>query len=160
MSRRRSARLALLLAAGPAPLAAQGPVIIEGGFHGTATVGDSLRLGAIVGPRLALRTLGGTRGAVSFGAGLQGDSATARAEGAVEYQLSPRGAGRVGVYFGGGLAGVVGAGRGGYLLLYVGLERSPGLPRGWAIEAGIGGGFRVRAAYHWRHFPRGWRPQR
>ncbi|HEV8598624.1 MAG TPA: hypothetical protein VGQ69_04635 [Gemmatimonadales bacterium] len=162
MSRRRFARLALLLAAGPTPLAAQGrgPVIIEWGFHGTATVGDSLRLGAIAGPRLALRTVGGTRGAVSFGAGLQGDSATARAEGAVEYQLSPRRAGRVGVYFGGGLAGVVGAGRGGYLLLYVGLERSPGLPSGWAVEAGIGGGFRVRAAYHWRHFPKGWRPQR
>jgi hypothetical protein len=160
VSRRRSARLALLLAAGPLPLAAQGPVIIEWGVHGTATVGDSLRLGAIVGPRLALRTPGGTRGAISFGAGVQGDSATARAEGAVEYQLSSRAAGRVGVYFGGGLAGVVGAGRGGYLLLYVGLERSPGLPSGWAIEAGIGGGFRVRAAYHWRHFPRGWRPQR
>ncbi len=160
MSRRRCARLALLLAAGPVPLAAQGPVIIEWGVHATATVGDSLRLGGIVGPRLALRTPGGTRGAISFGAGVQGDSATARAEGAVEYQLSSRAAGRVGVYFGGGLAGVVGAGRGGYLLLYVGLERSPGLPSGWAIEAGIGGGFRVRAAYHWRHFPRGWRPQR
>ena len=162
MSRRRSSRLLLLLGAVPAPLVAQGPVIIEWGAHATTTIGggEGAHVGIVAGPRLALRTLGGTRGAVSFGAGVRGDSATARAEGAVEYQLSPRGAGRTGIYFGGGLAGVVGAGRGGYLLLYVGLERSPGLPGGWAIEAGLGGGFRIRGAYHWRRFPKGWRPQR
>ena len=114
----------------------------------------------MAGPRLGLRTPGGTRGAVSFGAGFQGDSVSARAEAAVEYQLASRRAGRMGVYFGGGLAGTVGGGRGGFLLIYAGVEQSPGLPSGWAIEAGLGGGFRLRLAYHWRHFPRGWQPQR
>ena len=152
--------LALLLALRPGRLPAQGPIIVEWGVHGTATVVDSFRVGLVAGPRLALRTLGGTRAAVSFGAGIRGDSATARAEAAIEYQLSSRAVGRSGIYFGGGVAGVVGAGRGGYLLLYVGLERSPALPGGWAIEAGLGGGFRMRAAYHWRRFPRSVRPAR
>lgn len=134
-------------------------MIIEWGVHSTATIGSSWRVGVIAGPRFGLRTPGGTRGVVSFGAGVRGDSATARAEAAIEYQLSPRRAGHMGVYFGGGLAGVVGGGRGGYLLLYVGIEGSPGLPRGLAIEGGLGGGFRIRGAFHWRHFPRGWRPQ-
>jgi hypothetical protein len=160
VSARRVGALALLLASLPICLAAQGPVIVEWGAHATATVVGNNRIGLLAGPRLALRTFGGTRAAVSFGAGIEGDSATARAEAAVEYQLSPRAVGRLGVYFGGGLTGVVGAGRGGYLLLYVGLEKSPGLPEGWAIEAGLGGGFRIRAAYHWRRFPRSWRPER
>ena len=154
--------VALLFALAPAGLPAQGvgPVVIEWGVHATVTAVDSSRIGAGAGPRVALRSLGGTRAAVSFAAGVLRDSLNARAEAAVEYQLSPRRAGRLGIYFGGGLTGVVGAGRGGYLLLYVGLENSPGLPGGWALEAGLGGGFRVRAAYHWRKFPRGWRPQR
>jgi hypothetical protein len=145
----------LCLVAPPLPLLrleAQGPVIIEWGAHATFTAGDSLRPGLIAGPRLGLRTPGGTRGVVSFGAGFQGDSASARAEAALEYQLTPRAAG-MGLYFGGGLAGVVGGGRGGFLLLYLGIEQAPGRRRGWALEAGLGGGFRVRAAYHWRRFP-------
>jgi len=158
VNHRHRALCALLLAA-PARLVAQGPVIIEWGLHSTATIGSSWRVGAIAGPRFGLRSLGGTRGVVSFGAGVRGDSATARAEAAIEYQLSPRRASGMGVYFGGGLAGVVGAGRGGYLLLYVGIEGAPGLPKGLALEGGLGGGFRIRGAYHWRRFPRGWRPQ-
>lgn len=158
MNPRRRACLALLLAV-PARAVAQGPVIIEWGVHGTATIGSSWRVGVLAGPQFGLRTLGGTRGVVSFGLGARGDSAMARAEAAVEYQLAPRRSRGMGIYFGGGLAGVVGAGRGGYLLLYVGMERAPGLPSGLALEAGLGGGFRFRAAYHWRRFPRGWRPQ-
>lgn len=144
--------------AGTAP--AGRTVIVEWGAHATAIVADSLRLGILGGPRLALRAPGGTRGALSLGIGVLGDSAIARVEGAVEYQVAPRAAGRLGVYFGGGLAGVAGAGRGGYLLLYVGLESSPGLRSGWAVEAGLGGGFRIRGAYHWRRFPKNWQPQR
>ena len=159
MSYRRFGLLVLLWWQ-PVRLQAQGPVVVEWGLHATATVVDSTRVGLFAGPRLGLRTLGGTRGVVSLGLGVRGDSASARAEAAIEYQLSPRAVRHPGVYFGGGLAGVVGAGRGGYLLLYVGLEQGPGSPAGWAVEAGLGGGFRLRAAYHWRHFPRGWRPQR
>jgi len=135
-------------------------VILEWGIHATAVVADSARLGMVGGPRLAVRAAGGTRGALSIGVGVLDDSATARVEGAVEYQVAPRAAGRVGVYFGGGLAGVAGASRGGFLLVYVGVESSPGLRSGWAIEAGLGGGFRIRGAYHWRRFPRGWQAQR
>jgi hypothetical protein len=143
---------------------AQGPVF-EWGLHATASVrGTETGIlngpAAIVfGPRGAIRTLGSTRIAASVGAGTLGARLTGRGELALEYLLSPRASGRVGVYLGGGLAGVVGEGKGGYLLGYVGLERSPGLGGGWTVEAGLGGGFRVRVAYHWRRFPAGWRPQ-
>lgn len=131
--------------------------VLEYGPQGTLIIADSTRLGLVAGPRFGLRTAGGTRGTVSFGAGVLGDSATARIEGAVEYQLVPRARGRPGFYFGAGLTGVVGAGRGGYLLLFVGLEQSPGYGGGWAVEAGLGGGIRIRGAWHFRRFPAGWR---
>jgi hypothetical protein len=146
--------------AGPVGLAAQarpgspiGSLVFEWGPQGTLTIADSVRFGFVGGGRLALRTRGGTRGSVSFGMGVLGDSLSGRFEGAVEYQLAPRARGKPGFFFGGGLAGVVGAGGGGYLLLFVGLEQSPGGGNGWAIEAGLGGGIRVRAAYHFRRFP-------
>ena len=118
--------------------------ILEFGPQGTLTIADSMRFGFVAGPRFAVRTPGGTRGSLSFGAGVLGDSATARIEGALEYQLAPRARGRPGFYFGGGLTGVVGAGRGGYLLLFVGLEQSPGyLP---AFGPRFGGLRRTRTA--------------
>ena len=164
--RRRAWTLALSL---PALLAtsagAQWRPVFEWGLHGTGGVRGTDSgvadgpLSLVVGPRGAIRTLGSTRIALSIGAGPHGDELAARGEAAIEYLLSPRAAGRPGVYLGGGLAGVLGGGKGGYLLAYVGVERSPGLPSGWALEAGLGGGFRVRLAYHWRKFPRGWRAQ-
>lgn len=130
-----------------------------GGIRGTDTGMADGPASLVVGPRGAIRTLGSTRIVLSIGAGTHGEALTARGEAAIEYLLSPRAARRPGVYLGGGLAGVLGEGKGGYLLAYVGVERSPGLPGGWALEAGLGGGFRVRLAYHWRKFPRGWRAQ-
>lgn len=151
----------LLLGCLTAPLAAQRQgMVFEWGVHSTASATTDGPIGLVAGPRLAVRTMGGTRLALSLGAGFRGDRSSGRGEAALEYVLAPRGAGRTSVYLGGGLAGVVGGGKGGYLMAYVGLERSPGLPAGWALEAGLGGGFRIRAAYHWRHFPRGWRPQK
>ena len=150
----------VLLVAPLSGLSAQLPaIILEGGLHGTMTIVDSGRVGLVAGPRIAFRTFGGTRVAVSVGVGFRGDSASVRGEAAVEFVLAPRAAHRFTVYFGGGVAGVVGGGRGGYLLLYAGLEGSPGLPKGWAFEVGLGSGFRFRVAYHWRRFPPGWRPQ-
>ncbi len=144
------------------PLAGQGSpgssLVFEFGPQGTLTIRDSLRFGVTAGPRIALRTLGGTRGSLALGAGVLGDSLSGRIEAAVEYQLAPRARGRPGIYFGGGLTGVAGAGSGGYLLLFVGLEQSPGSGGGWAVEAGLGGGLRIRAAYHWRRFPGGAAP--
>ncbi|HEV8150661.1 MAG TPA: hypothetical protein VGP61_10800, partial [Gemmatimonadales bacterium] len=94
----RRAGVGLLLALVPLRLVAQGPIIIEWGLHGTVAIVDSLRAGVVVGPRLGLRTLGGTRAVASFGVGVRGDSAMARAEAAIEYQLSPRRAGKAAVY--------------------------------------------------------------
>ena len=152
----------LLAVGGSRPAAAQsagagppGSLILELGPQATFTIGDSVRFGLVAGPRFALRTAGGTRGSLALGAGIVGDSLSGRIEGAVEYQLAPGARGRPGIYFGGGLTGVLGGGRGGYLLLFVGLEQSPGGGSGWAVEAGLGGGFRIRGAYHWRKFPRG-----
>jgi hypothetical protein len=157
---------ALLLGFAPvAPLVAQGappaphPWILEWGVHGTLLIADSSRIGLVGGPRFAVRTLGGTRGSVALGAGVLGDSLSGRIEGAIEYQLAPRARGKPGFYVGGGLVGQVGAQRGGYLLLFVGLEQSPGDRGGWALEAGLGGGIRLRGAWHWRRFPRGWAPR-
>lgn len=161
MTGRSGAGVLLLLAVGSTSLAAQGGArVLEWGAHATfSAVGNNVAA-LVVGPRGAIRTIGSTRVAVSLGMGIRGDSLTGRGEAALEYLLAPRAAGRLGVYVGGGLTGILGAGRGGYLLVYVGVERSPGLPRGWALEAGLGDGFRLRAAYHWRRFPLGWRPEK
>jgi hypothetical protein len=164
--RRRAGLIVCVVLALPPPrAAAQRRPVFEWGLHSTAGfrgTDDGIANGPVslvFGPRGAIRTLGSTRIALSIGAGTHGNELTARGEAALEYLLSPRGSRGWGVYLGGGLAGVVGGGKGGYLLTYVGLERSPGLPDGWAFEAGLGGGFRLRAAYHWRRFPPGWRAQ-
>jgi len=155
----------LVLALFPPQASAQRRPVFEWGLHGTIGIrgtDDGIANGPVAvlfGPRGAVRTLGSTRIVLSIGAGTHGNELSARGEAALEYLLSPRASRRWGVYLGGGLAGVVGGGEGGYLLTYIGLERSPGLPDGWAFEAGFGGGFRLRAAYHWRRFPAGWRPQ-
>jgi hypothetical protein len=149
----------------PFPVAAQWRPVFEWGLHstvgihGTESGSANGPVALVLGPRGAIRTLGSTRISLSVGAGTHGDRLTARGEAAIEYLLSPRASDRLGVYLGGGLAGVLGGGKGGYLLAYVGVERNPGLPAGWALEAGLGGGFRIRVAYHWRRFPRGWRAQ-
>ncbi len=159
--RRSGAWTLLWLGCSAVPVAAQRQGgVLEWGVHGTVTASTTGPIGLVVGPRVALRSFGGTRVALSLGAGFRGNRSSARGEAAVEYLLTPRAAGRTSVYLGGGLAGVVGGVRTGYLMAYAGLERSPGLPAGWAFEVGLGGGFRIRAAYHWRSFPRGWRPQK
>ena len=158
---RSGAQALLMLGCSAAPLAAQRQgMVLEWGVHSTVTASTGGPIGLVAGPRLALRSVGGTRVAFTVGAGFLGGRGSGRGEAALEYVLTPRAAGRTSVYLGGGLAGVVGGGKGGYLLVYGGIERSPGLPAGWAVEAGLGGGFRIRAAYHWRRFPRGWRPQK
>jgi hypothetical protein len=159
-ARRPGALALLLLGCSAAPLAAQRQgMVLEWGVHGTVTASTDGPIGLVAGPRLALRSFGGTRMALSVGAGFRGDRASARGEAALEYVLAPRAQRRTSVYLGGGLAGVLGGGKGGYLMVYAGVERSPGLPAGWAVEAGLGGGFRMRAAYHWRRFRRAAAPK-
>jgi hypothetical protein len=66
------------------------------------------------------------------------------------FLLSPGKRSGPGFYFAGGLAGVTGEVTRGYLVLTMGLEDRPGAGSGWAVEAGIGGGFRVGLGYRWR----------
>jgi hypothetical protein len=133
---------------------------IEGGVHATATGVLDGPVGIVAGPRFAVRTLGSTRVSLSVGAGVRGGEGSARGSFALEYLLAPRAAGRLGFYVGGGLVGVEGNGKGGYVLTYIGAEQSPGRKGGWAVEAGLGSGFFVRMAYHFRRLPRGWRAER
>lgn len=133
---------------------------IEGGIHATATAVLDGPVGVVAGPRFAVRTLGSTRVVLSLGAGVRDSVGSARGTFALEYLLAPRAAGRLGFYVGGGLVGVVGGGKGGYVLTYIGAEQSPGRKGGWAVEAGLGGGFMVRVGYHFRRLPRGWRAER
>ena len=158
--RRSGATLGLLWCLAAGGLHAQGHALVfESGLHLTLiTASDSGVTPLLVGFRAALRTTGATRVSISGATGLLEMGSTARGEIAAEYLLAPRAAGKIGVYVGGGLAGVIGEGRGQFLLAYVGLEKSPGLKSGWALEAGMGGGFRLRAAWHWRKFPKGWQP--
>ncbi len=160
------ARLTLAVAAGawsaaPPSLAAQQPgSFLDLGVHSTATAVLDGPVGIVVGPRLAIRTMGSTRAAFSLGAGVRDGEGSARGTFSLEYLLTPRAAGRLGVYVGGGLLGVLGNGNGGYLLAVVGAEQSPGRRGGWSVEGGIGSGFHLRLAYHWRRLPGGWRAER
>jgi hypothetical protein len=71
------------------------------------------------------------------------------------FHLAPEERRKPGFYLAGGIAGVVGAVRRGYLVLTAGLESDPAGGSGWAIEAGIGGGVRLGLGYRWRRFSRG-----
>ena len=150
----------LLGGAADAVSAQEQGVFLEGGVHATATAVLDGPAGLVAGPRFAIRTLGNTRVALSVGAGMRGGEGSARGSFALEYLLAPRAVGRLGFYVGGGLVGVVGNGKGGYVLTYVGAEQSPGRRGGWAVEAGLGGGFFLRLGYHVRRLPRGWRAER
>ena len=129
--------------------------VFETGLHATTTVVIDGPAGLVAGPRFAIRSPSAMRFALSLGGGVRDGEATGAGTLTVEYLLTPRVIGRLGIYAGGGLAGVVGNGEGGYLLAYIGAERSPGAGSGWALEAGVGGGIRVRLAYHWRRLPAG-----
>jgi hypothetical protein len=54
------------------------------------------------------------------------------------------------VYAAGGVAAVGGPVERGYIVLTLGMEQHPGLPTGWFVEAGIGGGARLALGYRWR----------
>lgn len=110
----------------------QDPLLATGGLYG------------------ALRTTRRTRLALTAGAGgVDGDFAV-RAEALGHFLLNPAARGKPGVYAGAGVALVAGPEEQGYVVLLVGAEGSPGGRSGWAVEAGLGGGFRVTAGYRWR----------
>ena len=100
----------------------------------------------------ALRVSRRTRLAGYLGAGVSDDRLAWRGELLGHFLLSPDEPRRPGFYLGAGLAAVEGAVSRGYLVLTAGLEGRPAGASGWALEAGVGGGFRVNIAYRWRWF--------
>jgi hypothetical protein len=102
----------------------------------------------------AWRTSGRTRLSASLGLGTADGDLAWRAEALGHFLLSPDERRRPGFYVAGGIAGAGGPVSRGYLVLTLGLEQRPQARSGWALEAGIGGGFRIAAGYRWR-FPAG-----
>jgi hypothetical protein len=99
-----------------------------------------------------VRTTRRTRIAFTAAAGSAGGAFVARGELLGHFLLSPASR-TVGLYGGGGLAGLAGdGGEEGFLVLLIGLEHAPGGPSGWYVEGGLGGGVRVAAGYRWRWF--------
>jgi hypothetical protein len=132
----------------PAPVLAQGR---ELGFGAIGTVSDpALAVGSLYA---ALRTSSRTRVSGSLGVGVSGDELAWRGELLGHFLFSPEDRRKPGFYFAGGVALVDGPFRRGYLVLTLGLEARPSGSSGWAVETGVGGGFRLAVGYRWRWFP-------
>ncbi|HEX6089435.1 MAG TPA: hypothetical protein VFZ13_04660 [Gemmatimonadales bacterium] len=122
----------------------------ELGMHAVFTAQEpELFAGGVYG---GVRTTRRTRIAVTAAAGSAGGEFVARGELLGHFLLSPASQ-NIGLYGGGGLAGIAGDGREqGFLVLLIGLEHAPGGASGWYVEGGLGGGMRVAAGYRWRWF--------
>lgn len=121
----------------------------ELGLHGVFTAQDEeLLAGGVYG---ALRTTRRTRLAATAAAGSAGGEFVLRGELLGHFLLSPTSR-SLGVYGGGGIAGIAGAGEEGFLVLLLGIEHAPGGRSGWYLEGGLGGGARIAAGYRWRSF--------
>ena len=143
--RRAALALALLLPAD----AAAAQRAREIGLHAVFTGQDAeLVAGGIYG---AIRTTRRTRLALTAAAGSADGEFVARGEVLGHFLLSPASWGP-GIYGGGGIAGIAGAGEEGFLVLLLGIEHAPGGRAGWYLEGGLGGGVRLAAGYRWRWF--------
>lgn len=98
----------------------------------------------------AFRPGGNARIAVNVVPGGAGGEGVVRGELLGHFLLNPRQPRGVSPYGLGGVAGVTGHGTRGYLVVGAGLESAPGARKGWALEAGVGGGVRLTAGYNWR----------
>lgn len=149
----RSASAALLvavaLAAGGAPAAAQRRHVREVGVEATVLASDpAMVLGGGYG---AIRTSTRTRLALTASAGAVDGAFAWRGELLAHFLLNPRSTAKAGIYGGGGVA-IAGSrgGQQGYAVVLVGIEGKPGSRTGWFLEAGLGGGFRAAAGWRWR----------
>ena len=151
----RWASLAVLLAALVAtarPAAAQ--QVKELGLEGIVTASDpGLVVGGVYG---ALRTSLRTRISAAAALGASDGESAWRGELLAHFLLSPTRRQGVGLYGAGGVAVVGGRVDQGYLVVTLGLESRPGMPSGWFVEAGVGGGARLAGGYRWRWLPPGW----
>lgn len=127
--------------------------VAELGLHAVATFSATEMVGA--GGYGAMRLGDRLRIAVTAAAGTSEGETAFRGEALAHFLISPHAMSGVGVY---GLGGVAVANQvfkdgndtRGLLVLGLGIEAKPGAGSGWALEAGIGGGFRVGAGYRWR----------
>ena len=122
----------------------------EAGVQVVATLSDPAlaAAGGYGGMRVSRRT----RLAGYLGVGVSDDRLAWRGELLGHFLLSPDESHNPGFYLGAGVAAVEGAVSRGYLVLTAGLEARPRAASGWALAAGLGGGFRVGVAYRWRWF--------
>jgi hypothetical protein len=130
------------------PVTAQEPPGVEFGVQGMALLADPVLVGG--GVFSAWRPGGKTRLALTLGLGSRDERLTGRAEALAHFLLSPGRVRGVGVYGLGGIAVEAGARDQGYLVVGLGLERTPGGGSGWAVEAGVGGGARIAVGWRWR----------
>jgi hypothetical protein len=132
---------------GPSVVSAQ-RVGREFGVQGYALLGDADRAGG--GLYLARRA--GPRGRVSLfgGAGGGEGGASGRVEVLAHLLVAPRRQRGAAPYLAGGLGLDIAGRTEARLVAAVGLEGSPGGRRGWVLEGGVGGGWRVVAGWRWR----------
>jgi hypothetical protein len=89
----------------------------------------------------------------SIGVAGAGDDVAGRFEGMATFHLNPGRQRGVAPYAAGGIAVIATRASAGYLLLLLGIESSPRASRGWFVELGLGGGFRMAAGLRWRPTP-------
>jgi hypothetical protein len=103
-----------------------------------------------------VRLGGHVRVALTAAAGAAQHAVAFRGELLTHFLLAPRQTHGVGMYGLGGVAVVDASDASGsrdahgYMVLGLGVESRPGAASGWALEAGVGGGFRVAVGYRWR----------
>ena len=85
-------------------------------------------------------------------AGAEAGAPAIRAEGAAQFVLWPQVTSGITPLASLGLAfrGAEHTHGAGYIIASLGVEQAPGRSRGWYVDAGVGGGFRVLAGMHWR----------
>lgn len=151
--RRSHVGLALLLSVPVSVLPAQQPTGTELGIAALATASDPAFAGG--GGYVAFRPEGRIRIALLTAVGSVSGRTAGRGELAAHFLLTPERRRGVGLYGAAGVAGETAPGRSqGYLLLGVGLEWAPAGRSGWALEAGVAGGFRVALGWRWRQLRR------
>ena len=146
MSRRWVGVLLTLSAMGPR-LSAQ-TIRSELGAQANALLGDADRGGG--GLYLARRA--GPRGRISLfaGAGSGEGGASGRGELLAHLLVSPARRRGVAPYLAGGLGLDIADRTEARLVALIGFEGSPGGRRGWVLEGGVGGGWRLVAGWRWR----------
>jgi hypothetical protein len=118
-----------------AAVMAEDPAVVAGGVFAAIRSTRRLRIAATA-------SLGAADGATAWRGELLG-----------HFLLNPGSRRAPGAYAGGGVA-LAGPDERGYVVILVGLEGTPGGRSGWAVEAGLGGGFRATAGWRWRWFSR------